>query len=298
MNKRVLLIAVAMIVAGGILMLAGSAGGASHALFYVDGRFTPAESFASERIDEAVSLPSFSKINIDTSYTNIEFVKSTDYKADLSYHSSRKLTAEVRGDTLYVKTNSFISFIGFSLFGESSNNTLKIYAPELSFESLRYDGRYCNLNLTADSIGSLDLDARYGSIELNNLLADKISYNASYCDFVANEVTAKKLNADTRYGKTTFYGDIESLTHTSTYTKNGYIGAIGNIEISSSYGSVTVETTNSISDYNELNSSNSYGGVHLNGDKLDKKTRSTPSATGAYRININSTYTDINIQTE
>lgn len=221
-NKKIGLIAGIVFAIGLVLFIIGIAlGGVTSATINSKGlSFTK---FSSKNKETVIKLEEFNSINIDTSFTELEIIKSDNNRAVIYSSESNVPTVNIKNDTLQVKStsNSFaIEFLNFNV------KALKI-----------------KLYVNNEMIKKMVIQNSFGSVTSNEINVEKVEIDNNFGDTVV-----KNINKELRINNS--FGNVKVNTNNLEL-----------INIDNSFGTVTSKINDSEINY-DIDSSDSFGEIY------------------------------------
>ena len=217
--KGIAIVAAAMVTVGILLTVIGyMAGGNQH--IYFDkmgihvGNSDGGKNGGGDLVLFSQDVDSFSSINVDLDYYDVDFVPSDKFAVDGEYLSGEgEPVIQVENDTLVVKNIGHkILNIDFDLsdliFDENHQPNIKIYYPKNT--KLKDVVIHCDssdLDLADLTVENAEFGLDFGKLELTNITADNITVDMDSGDCTMKKMkAANKLTVTNDFGKTTLDG--------------------------------------------------------------------------------------------
>lgn len=184
-------------------------------------------------------LESFSSINTDLGFYDIDLIPSDKYAIEAVFNSEYgKPEFKIENDTLIVEDKDHKMFnLNVDIFGFTSSQKdmrVKIYYPKSAkLKDVIIHGDASDLSIKDLTAEKAEFEVDLGKLELSNISAKTIKVKMDSGDCTMNKMTADDLNVANDLGKTTLDG-----------------GTLKTLEIQSDSGDVSI--SNVIADYSDL----------------------------------------------
>jgi DUF4097 and DUF4098 domain-containing protein YvlB len=256
-------VVIILIVAGLILSLLGVALGANRWIYW-DKRGSHIVDKSEEKRITKLDLEQIDNIDIDSKFSDVEFITSDKYGIDICYYDE---------DVSWSLDNGNLK-IRFSVQASYRNFSNRFFDINLSFD---YPRNYIKVYLPADvRFGTVSVQADSGDMKIGDFHAGEVKINNSYGNTDVNSITCDKLQVE--LNTSGFTGNKLSVSGDIEYKNSFGLSKFESIDardfkLDSNSGDVTVNDC----DVNGFDINNSFGSIDtysITCDKLQIKTNS------------------------
>lgn len=202
-GKGWIIIAVCLIISGVVIMVAALAG--------VDFDISKIGTQKFETNTYKIS-ENFNNIQVDVKTTEITFKLSDNGECRVEFYEeeAKKHSAEVKNDTLIIKSHDsrkWYEFFQFGLWFESPKMT--IYLPKAAYEELSIDTSTGNINIPEDfTFESVEVDSSTSNVECYASVSEKIEIDTSTGNIIVGYAKPETIDLSASTGNI-FINDVE-----------------------------------------------------------------------------------------
>ncbi|WP_027400196.1 DUF4097 family beta strand repeat-containing protein [Anaerovorax odorimutans] len=303
-TKKIVLIAIILIVIGIIFALIGSlTGGMRSVTFGKNGiSIGPklGENSSENLVTDKYDFEKFINVKVDADLYKIEFVRGNEYAVEFSYDENyEKPNIYLKDDTLIIndEENNF-SFLGFNrigIFSQNSKPRIKIYYPETTkFNNVEIENsgelvikdliaKQIDLNIDLGSADisdietdNLEIEIDGGKCNINNVEAGKSNISLDLGELSTRDFKTKGLKVDNRNGEINLHGTFE-----------------GKNNIECDLGSINIDTSLKEEDCS-YSIDVDLGSVKINGKAVDSTIVNNTSSNNSIKAEISGGEVNIN----
>ncbi len=200
-GKKVIVLAMAFLVVGGLLYLLGLMLGGRQVAFWADwGGQRPIAAESSEPFSDTVNFDPFQTLTIDVSFADIEFIQAESYRVDLEwYGEAAQIHYDFDGAALHLWDDP-------EQYGMNQQpGSVKIYLPQgAAFTSVDAATDSGSIKAGDLNAGLIRLNSEYGDIEARRLQAGQMEILLESGSFNGDGLQADSLSYTNEYGDTQF----------------------------------------------------------------------------------------------
>lgn len=308
LRKGIWPVVIATVVIGLVLMIAGVVLGASLGV-YIDNRGTHIAD-SSETIISEPNLGRLTDLDIDTGFSDIEFVKSDSYGLEIIYYSDSDYPEwSVENGRLKIVQGGRSFFSSYRLnfgFVSFNRNVIKVYLPdEAELDNVLLKTSSGNIRVSGFNAGYTEIHNSFGNVDVRDVSCGAFRIFLDSGDFTADSVYADNVTVKNKFGDTLFSAlntdELSSEISSGNFTiKNSRTGAL---TIKNNFGNVTAEnlvsgSTNITSDSGDTDVSGEFSGKTEIFSKFGNVTLATSASKELYSFDISARFGKLNFDNE
>ncbi len=231
-----------------------------------------------ETVNEIKTLDSFTEMEINVPYSNVEIIEGDEYKLEYCIKQEGNLQADVSDGKLKLDYRHTEETSGFTLnvfYFDSSFDSeyFKLYIPsDASVKKADIKIESGDLDIDGVDIGEIKVKDEYGYVKLNEIQSDKIEIEADSGSIKGEKITANTVELKDSFGSINL-DDLKTKT-ANMKVESGSIhidnGEIDEADLESEFGSIELSLKGKETDYS-YNLNTEFGSMKINGNKVGKE---------------------------